>query len=103
MSDFRNMEEDLRTMQNMPECQLMKCINEVSFLVNDLQLYLDTHPDCQEGLRLMNRSLDRRERLLDIYAKKYGPLTMDSAGSSDEDQWKWMRQPFPWQQKGGNR
>lgn len=103
MSEIQSMEEDLRSMENMPECQLMKCINEVSFYVNDLQLYLDTHPGCPEGLRLMDRHLHRRKRLLDVYAKKFGPLTIDSMSPSDEDTWKWMCQPFPWQQKGGNR
>ena len=29
---------------------LLHEIDKVSFAVNDLTLYLDTHPDCQEGL-----------------------------------------------------
>lgn len=103
MNEMLSREEEIRIMEAMSECQLMKQINEVSFAVNDLQLYLDTHPDCREGLRMMAGKLEQRRRLLGVYARKFGPLTLDSANLSDEDTWKWMQQPFPWQQKGGSR
>ena len=36
---------------NMDRMQLMKEIGEASFMVNDLTLYLDTHPTDQEALK----------------------------------------------------
>ena len=92
-----------RTYGNMSRQQLLNQINQVSFAVNDMQLYLDTHPNCQEGLRFMQRHLERRQRLLDLYAENYGPLTMDSMEMAGEDSWKWMKQPFPLKHEGGCR
>lgn len=109
LSTMESKEDSAQTMQamhssgNMSRQQLLNQINEVSFAINDMQLYLDTHPNCREGLRFMERHQEKRQRLLDIYARNYGPLTMDSMVMSDEDSWKWMQQPFPWQQEGGCR
>lgn len=38
--------------QNRSRCQLLGEINEVSFAVNDLHLYLDTHPCDEKALTL---------------------------------------------------
>lgn len=87
---------------NMSQAQLMDRINEVSFAVNDMQLYLDTHPTCERGMRFMREKLAERQMLLAEYARRFGPLTIDSADLSDNT-WQWMEQPFPWQQEGGCR
>ena len=34
------------------KAQLLQRINEVSFAVNDILLYLDTHPCCEKGMAL---------------------------------------------------
>ena len=34
----------------LSQSQLMDIINKTSFAVNDIQLYLDSHPDCPKGL-----------------------------------------------------
>ena len=65
---------------------LLQQINEVSFAVNDILLYLDTHPD--------------DEKVLAEYAKDYGPLTVDTASKTCETSWKWSQQPFPWEREG---
>ena len=54
---------------------LLHEIDKVSFAVNDLTLYLDTHPDCQEGLARFQKEAARRKELMNQYAKAYGPLT----------------------------
>ena len=74
------------------KAQLLQRINEVSFAVNDILLYLDTHPCCEKGMALYRE-----------YAQCYGPLTVDDALESDGNTWKWMEQPFPWETEGGCR
>ena len=37
--------------QQMSQKQLLQWINMVSFAVNDITLYLDTHPDEEEALK----------------------------------------------------
>ena len=79
------------------KAQLLQKINEVSFAVNDILLYLDTHPCCEKGMALY------RKKLMKEYAQCYGPLTVDDALESDGNTWKWMEQPFPWETEGGCR
>ena len=52
---------------------LFQQINEVSFAVNDLLLYLDTHPDDERALAFFAEVSDRRNQLLTEYARDYGP------------------------------
>lgn len=80
--------------------QLLRKINEVSFAVDDLLLYLDTHPCCEKGLALYQEYAQKRRDLMKEYAECYGPLTIDDAVYSKSGTWKWMEQPFPWEKEG---
>lgn len=83
--------------------QLLQQINEVSFAVDDLLLYLDTHPCCEKGMALYKEYAEKRKNLMKKYAECYGPLTIDDALETNADTWKWMEQPFPWEREGGCR
>ena len=62
--------------------ELLEWINIVSFAVDDVKLFLDT-----------------RVQALKEYAKYYGPLTLDTA-TTQMDYWKWINDPWPWQEGG---
>lgn len=98
----------------MPErSQLLQQINEVSFVVNDLNLYLDTHPLDQEALDAFGRAMNQRKQLLESYAKEYEPLTMNcvcpDTNNKTETKTKypgqrhftWSDGPLPWDNQGG--
>ncbi len=80
------------------EC-LMNEINLVSFALNDLTLYLDTHPTCKNGLTLFKKLLEKRLALLTEYADKYNPLTQISmiTGDPETDEYGWGEGPAPWE------
>ena len=59
--------------------QLLNKINEVSFAVDDLLLYLDTHPCCEKGLALYRQYSQERKTLMKEYAQCYGLSTIDDA------------------------
>lgn len=80
--------------------QLLNSINEISFTVNDISLYLDTHPCDQNALSYYKDAVARRKQLMSEYAKVCGPLTVDDASIDTGTLWNWMEQPFPWEQKG---
>lgn len=81
------------------ECsRLYHWINLVSFAINDIVLYLDTHPGDKEALAYFYHFQDLRNKALDEYAACYGPLTLDTTGNYPH--WSWALQPFPWE--GGN-
>ena len=65
-------------------------INEVSFAVDDMLLYLDTHPCDRKALEYCD-------------AEKFGPLTIDCTDQQESATWKWMEQPFPWEKEGACR
>ena len=62
--------------------QLMNHINQVSFAVDEVKLYLDTHPCDQEALSYFQKMSRERDHALKEYASAYGPLTVDTADQS---------------------
>ena len=86
--------------KNQDRSRLLNKINENSFTVNDILLYLDTHPRDEKALSFFQDASARRIKLMNEYTEKYGPLTIDNAAKSDENSWKWMEQPFPWEREG---
>ena len=74
-------------------------INAVSFAINDLTLYLDTHPGCKNGLALFKELTEKRLGLLADYAKQYNPLTQSSmiTGTPDTEEYGWAEGPVPWE------
>lgn len=71
--------------------KLLKEIDQVSFMVDDLTLYLDTHPAEKEALECFSEAVKRRKELLMEYAKKFEPLIMDCVYFS------WSDGPLPWE------
>lgn len=77
---------------------LLNEINAVSFALSDLTLYLDTHPDCSQGLALFQELAPRRKQLLEEYARSSSPLTIDcAAGLPETDHFSWLDGPMPWE------
>lgn len=81
--------------QPMNQKQLMQWINMVSFAINDIVLYLDTHTDDEEALNYFNHYKELRKQALRTYAEQYGPLTIDTANVTNY--WCWATQPWPWE------
>ncbi len=78
---------------------LMNKISCVSFAVNDLTLYLDTHPDCPKGTKLFYQLVKERLELLAEFSSKYYPLTQSSmvTGHEDTTRYEWPEGPMPWE------
>ena len=55
--------------QCTPKEKLLQRINEVSFAVNDILLYLDTHPCCQEALAFYQECAAERRKLMKEYPR----------------------------------
>jgi len=93
---------------------LLKEIGEVSFILDDLRLYLDTHPLENRPMELYQEKHQRRLELLKQYAQKFEPLTcscidLSSNGSTAADtkypgqkHWTWSDGPIPWDTAANN-
>ena len=79
---------------------LLQWINVVSFAIDDVKLFLDTHPCDQTALAYFQEYSRMRNEALKEYAKYYGPLTIDTAAESCADRWNWINEPWPWQEGG---
>lgn len=79
--------------------QMMTELSTISFAINDLTLYLDTHPNCQNGLSLFKELLQKRLNILADFADKFYPLTQISmiTGENDTDCYGWSEGPAPWE------
>ena len=65
--------------RSMNRNQLMEHINQVSFAVDEVKLYLDTHPCDSEALAYFHEM---------------------SADYSCAERWNWINEPWPWQEGG---
>lgn len=77
----------------------LNAISATGFALNDLTLYLDTHPGCQSGIRLMKQLLKKRYDELADYASRYCALTQLSVltGKPDSEAFEWDEGPAPWE------
>lgn len=88
---------------------LLKKISEVSFCLNDLTLFLDTHPTSKPALDLFEKYHQERLRLLTSYAEQFEPLTMDLTDIREnisehvitnyagKRHFTWVDGPAPWE------
>lgn len=88
---------------------MLKQINEISFTVNDLTLFLDTHPLDYNALKAFSDAMKQRKQLMQTYAENFEPLTVDcvcpDTNNKSETHTKypgqkhftWSDGPLPWE------
>lgn len=78
-------------------------LQALSFVLTELGMYLDTHPEDKEAFELFREygKLAREGRRR--YEAMYGPLTQQAA--ADREKYTWLDDPWPWEyrQEGGAR
>ena len=79
--------------------RLLYQVMALSFAVNDLNLYLDLHPDDKEVLALFKKYVNEEEMKCQEYVKKYGPLEVSEVNGS---KFNWINSPWTWDNKGGS-
>ena len=79
--------------------ELFEYINQISFAVDDVKLFLDTHPENQKALDYFQKYKEKRIEALKEYAEVYGPLTVDTV-SENSVCWNLINEPWPWQEGG---
>ena len=74
---------------------ILRDLTALDFMLVDLQLFLDTHPEDNEALERYNEILARANVLREQYESICGPLY--SFRSFNPGRWAWFRDPWPWQ------
>ena len=94
----RNQNMNVRGGMTMNNETLREKIRALCFVKKELELYLDTHPDCPTALDYFYRTMTELNKLTEEYENSVGPLT--SGGVVSTERWTWVNQPWPWQREG---
>lgn len=93
-----NMQDEVTTVQERKiDCnrkeELLSEIQCHEFAINELALYLDTHPEDQRALCLHRKYCNELKPMKDMYQRVYGPLTINYPCNK----WRWIEEPWPWE------
>lgn len=78
--------------------ELLNKVMQNKFYVNELTLYLDTHPDDKKALELHNEYVEKLKETVKVYERKYEPLTIETI----MDSWEWAQDLWPWERGFNN-
>ena len=87
----------MNSSNNVNDSSLLEQIRELRFVKTELELYLDTHPDCPTALDYYGQPLKALNLLVEKYTHTYGPLVAAEALNSGTASWSWVKSPWPWQ------
>ena len=82
-------------MLNNGKCEALQAVNEAAFVLQELVLYLDTHPCCAAGLTRYQLAKQAYQEAVEAYTTQYGPLQIDQISSCGS--WQWICDPWPWE------
>lgn len=74
---------------------LLALIDIYSFIILDLNLYLDTHPTCQRTKPLINTFISELHKIKDYYNTHYTPLTICDLSACTTH----IEGPWPWEDR----
>ncbi len=85
-------------MSSMPReyYQLLGEIQAVDFVLVELTLYLDTHPDDSQALTQFTQFQRRKMTLTQQFEHAFGPMKQ-YGNSPVGNTWSWDDAPWPWQ------
>ncbi|UQD53097.1 spore coat protein CotJB [Bacillus methanolicus] len=76
--------------------QLLEEIQAIDFVLVELTLYLDTHPDDYQAMQQFNQYAQYSKQLKQAFEAKFGPL-QQFGNSFTDAKWSWGTTPWPWQ------
>lgn len=71
-------------------------LQATDFVLVELTLYLDTHPDDAQALTQFNQFQRRKQVLMQQFEMQFGPLR-EFGNSPGGGAWTWADGPWPWQ------
>ncbi len=74
-------------------------VMQYSFAINDMNLYLDLHPEDRNALMLLEEFIKEEKEAKKEYIKSYGPLTINETSG---EKYEWINGPWSWENLGGN-
>lgn len=82
---------------NSEKEELLTAIGESSFMMHDLNLYLDVHPEDMDALNKFSMYREKTNQLITNYERKYGPICVKGDVPNripfawEENNWPWVK------------
>ncbi|MNJ60702.1 CotJB protein [compost metagenome] len=76
--------------------EMLEKLQALDFVLVELNLFLDTHPDDLASIQQYNQLVQERTQLANHFQHLYGPL-MNFGHSYSKFPWEWSKVPWPWQ------
>jgi spore coat protein JB len=76
--------------------KLLHDLQTMDFVLVELTLYLDTHPNDMAALQQYNQFASARQGLCAKFEQEFGPLKAFGQ-SYTRAPWQWVETPWPWQ------
>lgn len=89
-----------KTKEQSDREQLMTKITQISFFLDDLTLYLDTHEKDIQAIQLYREKIKECDQLKKQFAQEFYPLTRPCIPfciSDSEISFCWQEGPMPWE------
>lgn len=85
----------MENVTNSSRREMLKKVQEADFTALEWQLYLNTHPYCEKGLRLYRKAVEEAKMRRKEFEEHFGPLTATSASATLP--WQWSKSPWAWE------
>lgn len=79
------------------KAKLMRDVQLATFRAVETNLYLDTHPYDNDALCALRKYEALRKEAIDRYETAVGPVLAYGAPKDDDNFYKWVTEPFPWE------
>ncbi len=76
-------------------CNMREELMSLYFVIVELELYLDGHPNNKDALARYRCAVDEYTALCAKFEAEYGPIMARNNNSSNE--WLWVKEPWPWE------
>lgn len=76
--------------------QRLERLMEIDFVLYELLLYLDTHPNDSRAMREFCIMAERHHRMMMEYQQNCA-LLVPFHNCEDEIPWRWIEEPWPWE------
>lgn len=88
---FKNVSNTSHPYEGSPKGEFMA----LNFIIKELQLYLDTHPDDSEALELLKDTIHLERDAHKVFARMCGPVKITDL--KDAESYSWVSDPWPWE------
>ena len=89
---YKNYKEGKIKVYNQKDKDMLK-LQELYFIINDLNLYLDLYPEDNKAFNYYKSIIKEYNKSKEEYVKKYGPIDL----LDETEDYEWTVSTFPWE------